>query len=106
MVLLLSMLLLLHVAQVRLQAIKARAPDVAVGLEPYVKLVEGLGAQLVDALLSDWMRFDEPGFAECAEVFGDLWLMQPKPCGDFSHRTRPVAQELDNVQPVRFGQST
>jgi hypothetical protein len=108
MVLLLSMLLLLllHVAQVRFQAIKARAPDVAVGLQPYVKLVEGLGAQLVDALLSDRMRFDEPGFAECAEMFGDLRLMKPKPCGDFSHRTGAVTQELDNVQPVRFGQST
>jgi len=100
------MLLLLHVAQVRFKAIKARAPDVAIGLQPYVKLLEGLGTQLVDALLSYRMRFDESGFAERAEVFGDLWLMKPKPCGDFPHRTGAVTQELDNVQPVGFGQST
>src|SRR5258706_14776347 len=105
MVLFLSMLLL-HVGEGGFQAIKARTPDVAVGLQPYVKLAEGLGAQLVDALLSDRMHFDKPRIAERAEMFGDLRLMKPKPCGDFSHRMGAITQELDNVEPVRFGQST
>src|SRR5260370_5200500 len=82
MVLLLFLLLLLHVAQVRFQAIKARAPDVAAGLPPYVKLVQGLGAQLVDALVSDRIRIDEPDFAECPDGVVDLRFLEPKSCGD------------------------
>jgi hypothetical protein len=106
MLLLLFWFLVLHLVQLRFQAIESCAPDATVGLQPRVKLVEWLRAQLVDALLGNWMHLDEPGIAEHAEVLGHLRLTEPKPLGDFSHRTGPITQELDNVQSVRFGQST
>jgi hypothetical protein len=90
----------LHIAQVHIQAIKSRVPDVAVGFQPCVKLVEWLSTQLVDALLGDWMRLDEPGNFEYAEMFGDLRLAQTEPLGDISHRTGAITQEFDNVQSV------
>jgi hypothetical protein len=51
------------------------------------------------------MRLDNPSIAEHAEVFGHLWLANPKLFGDFAYRARPITQELDNMHSVRFGKS-
>src|SRR5258708_5788008 len=91
--------------QVRFQAIESCAPDMAVGLQPRIKLAERLRTQLVDSLLGNGVYLDDPGIAEHAQMLGHLRLTEPKPLGDFSHRTGPITQELDNVQSVRLGQS-
>jgi hypothetical protein len=102
MMLLLFLLLSLLVAQVCLQAIQSRVPNVAVGRQPCVKLLERLGPQLVDALLSDRMRLDDPSIAEHTKVFRDLRLTEPKAFGGFPYRTGSITQEFDNVQSVWF----
>src|SRR5215469_14522468 len=78
----------------------------AIRLQPHIKLVEWLGPQLIYALLGNRMYLHKPGLAEHAEMFRYLRLTNPEPVGNFPYRTGPVAQELDNVQSIRFGQST
>src|SRR5258708_36059380 len=87
MLLLLFLRVLLHIVEGRFQAVKSRIPEVAVGLQPGVKLVERLGRQLVNGLLGNRLHLDEPGIASRAEVFGRRRLTEPKPHGGASHQS-------------------
>ena len=37
-------------------------------------------------------------------MLGDLRLAEPKPPGDLAHRAGPVAQELNDLQPIWLGE--
>src|SRR5688572_25599329 len=78
-----------------------RAPE---RLQPCVELVERLGPQFVDALLRDRTDVDQTGVAEHAEVLRHLRLTQPEALRDLPYRARPIAEQLDDAETVRFGQ--
>jgi hypothetical protein len=59
---------------------------------------------LVDALLRDRSYVDQAGIAEHAEVLRHLRLPQPEAPRDLPHRARPVPEQLDDAETIRFGQ--
>src|SRR5260370_37072073 len=72
--------------------------------QPGVELVEWLRPELVDALLRDRTHVHQAGVAQHAEVLRHLWLTEPEALGDLPYRARPVAEELDAAETIRFGQ--
>ena len=95
----------LEVAKNIVELIESLVPGAAVGLEPFVELLEGLGAEAVDALLRDRTSFDEPGVAQHAEVLRDLRLPKAEPVHDLPDRTRLAPEELDDLPAVGFRES-
>src|SRR5438445_3418087 len=87
------------------ELLESLLPRAAVRRQPVVELLQGLRAQAVDTLLRQRTHLDEPGFAQDAKVLGDLRLPQPKPVGDLPHRARLAAEQLDDLAPVRLGES-
>src|SRR5687768_11859115 len=58
------------------QFVEARIPELAIALEPDVKLLERLRAQLVKPLLCARLHLDQPRILEHAQVFADLRLIE------------------------------
>src|SRR5712692_4860152 len=92
------------VAKDLVESIESFLLDAAITLEPHVELLERLRPKAVDALLRDRPDFDESGVAEDAEVLGDLRLPEAEPRDDLSDRAGLTAQQLDDLEPVRFRQ--
>src|SRR5439155_27313843 len=84
------------------EALESLVPRAAIWLQPGVELPEGLWAESVDPLLADRLCLDHPGVAQDAKMLGDLRLAEPQPLDDVSDREWLPAEELDDLQPVRF----
>ena len=84
----------------------AVVPEAAVGLEPVVELAKRLRPQVVDTLLGNRTDLDHAGIAEHPKMLGDLRLVEAEPVGDFSHRSGPLAQELDDEEAIWFGEGS
>src|SRR6266850_2068708 len=89
--------LCLPLADQVLQAIHPVAHGAPERLEPGVELDEGLRPQLVDPLLRDRAYVHQAGVAEHAKVLRHLRLAQPEALRDLPHRSRPIAQQLDDA---------
>jgi len=68
-------------------------------------LLEWGRAQGVDAALGVAANADKAGFAEDAEVLGNLGLAQAEAKDEVADRARAVEQEFDNVEAVGLGES-
>src|SRR6267378_6249700 len=86
------------------EAIESLLDDASIALQPRVELFERLRSKAVDPLLRDRPDLDEPGVAQNAEVLGHLRLPEAEPLDDFPDRAGLTAQQLDDLEPVRFRQ--
>src|SRR5205809_2322614 len=100
------LLLLFCFPQIVIQPVVAVVPEAAVGLEPVVELAKRLWPQVVDALLGNRTDLDHTGVAEHPKVLGDLRLVEVELAGDFSYRSRSLAQELDDEEAIWFGEGS
>src|SRR5438067_1701122 len=100
------LLLLFCFPQIVIQPVVAVVPEAAVGLEPVVELSKRLRPQVVDALLGNRTDLDHTGVAEHPKMLGDLRLVEVELAGDFSHRSGPLAQELDDEEAIWFGEGS
>src|SRR5207244_4924549 len=79
------------------ELLESLLPRAAVRRQPVVELLQGLGAQAVDALLRKRTHLDERGFAQDAKVLGDLRPPQPNTVGDLPHRQPLTPKQLEHL---------
>ncbi len=87
----------------RVQALEVALPYSPVALEPSFHLLERRGTQRVDSTLGVHTNVHESGFAEHAEMLGDLRLSKTEFIDHVSDRARTGEQQLDNLQAVGLG---
>jgi hypothetical protein len=91
--------------EMALEGIEARGPEVAVPLQPAVKLPQGVGPQPVDALLALDPRLREARLTEHAEVSRHCWASDGEAGCDVARRPVTVAEEVDDLAARGIGES-
>ena len=86
------------------KALEVGFPETPVPFEPDFKLLEGRGAQGIDAALRVDADIDKPGITEDAKMLGDLGLAEMEAMDHEADGARTAAQEFDDVEAVRLGE--
>jgi hypothetical protein len=79
-------------------------PKAAVLLQPQFKFPERGGTQGVNAALCVDANVNQAGNTENAQMLGDLGLTEAQAMDHESDRAGTAAQQLDNLEPVGFGE--
>jgi hypothetical protein len=83
-------------------SLEAFIPQLAIALEPIVKLAQRLRAKLVEPLLGNRLHVDEARLFEHAQMLGDLRLVEIEALADVVHGARPGAEQFDDPEAVGF----
>src|SRR6266403_4681211 len=89
-----------HVVEQRVESLEVAFPYSPVAVEPGFQLLQWRGAQGIDAALGVHTNVHESGFAEHAEMLGDLRLAETEFIDHVSDRARTGEQQFDDLQAV------
>src|SRR4029077_18114051 len=93
----------LHVFQQDIEALKIAGPKPPVACQPSLQFLERRAAQGVDATLRVHAYIHQAGFAEHAQMLGDLGLAQTEAVYHVTDRAGSVQQQLNDLKSVGFG---
>jgi hypothetical protein len=85
------------------EGVEALAPELPVGLQPLLELVQGLRAQGVQAPLAIDPGPDEPGLPQHPKMLRDARLAEAEPEHELVHRPLALPQEVEDVPAMRLG---